>query len=69
MPELSRQYGYGINGNLIVKWKKQLIEQASEVFASGKELSPDREPGIQSLQGKIGRLVIENDFLPKVLSR
>ncbi len=33
LSELSRQYG--INSNLIVKWKKQLIEQSSEVFASG----------------------------------
>ena len=32
-PELSRQYG--INSNLIAKWKKQLIDQSSEVFASG----------------------------------
>jgi transposase len=39
--ELSQQYG--INGNLIVKWKKQLIDQSSEVFASGKGLAPDRE--------------------------
>ena len=32
LSELSRQYA--INSNLIVKWKKQLIEQSSEVFAS-----------------------------------
>ena len=37
LSELSRQYG--INSNLIVKWKKQLIEQSSEVFASGKGLA------------------------------
>ena len=30
LSELSRQYG--INSNLIVKWKKQLIEQSSEVL-------------------------------------
>jgi len=41
LSELSQQYG--INSNLIVKWKKQLIEQSSEVFASGKELAPDHE--------------------------
>ncbi|MCF6319627.1 MAG: transposase, partial [Proteobacteria bacterium] len=34
---------FGVNANLIVKWKKQLLEQAGEVFASGKGLAPDRE--------------------------
>ena len=65
--ELSQQYG--INGNLIVKWKKQLIDQSSEVFASGKGLAPDRESELQSLQAKIGQLTMENDFLSKVLGR
>ncbi len=60
LSELSRQYG--INSNLIVKWKKLLIEQSSEVFASGKGLAPDRESEIQSLQAKIGQLTMENDF-------
>ena len=79
LSELSRQYA--INSNLIVKWKKQLIEQSSEVFASGKGLAPDRESEIQSLQAKIGQLTracpmsgasalgMENDFLAKVLDR
>ncbi len=67
LSELSRQYG--INSNLIVKWKKQLIEQSNEVFASGKGLTPDRESEIQSLQAKIGQLTMENDFLAKVLDR
>ena len=35
--------------NLIVKWKKQLIEQSNEVFAAGKGLAPDRESEIQGL--------------------
>jgi transposase-like protein len=67
LSELPRQYG--INSNLIVKWKKQLIEQSSEVFASGKGLASDRESEIQSLQAKIGQLTMENDFLAKVLDR
>ncbi len=50
--ELSQQYG--INSNLVVKWKKQLIEQSNEVFALGKGLAPYRESEIQSLQAKIG---------------
>lgn len=65
LSELSQQYG--INSNLIVKWKKQMIEQGSEIFASGKGLAPDRESEIQALQAKIGQLTMENDFLAKVL--
>ena len=67
LTELSQQYG--INSNLIVKWKKQLIENSTEVFASGKGLMPDRESEIQSLQAKIGQLTMENDFLSKALGR
>lgn len=67
LSELSRQYG--INSNLIGKWKKQLIEQSSEVFASGKGLAPDRESEIHDLQAKIGQLTMENDFLSKVVGR
>ena len=67
LSELSQQYG--INSNLIVKWKKQVIDNSSEIFASGKGLAPDRASEIQSLQAKIGQLTMENDFLSKVLDR
>ena len=49
--ELAKRYQ--INANLIVKWKKLLLENSAEVFASGKGLAPDRESEIKSLQ--IGR--------------
>ena len=32
---------FAINANLIVKWKKQLLEQSAEVFSSAKGLAPD----------------------------
>ena len=67
LTELAQQYG--INSNLIVKWKKQLIDNSNEIFASGKGLAPDRESEIQSLQAKIGQLTMENDFLSKALDR
>ena len=67
LTELAQQYG--INSNLIVKWKKQLIDNSNEIFASGKALAPDRESEIQSLQAKIGQLTMENDFLSKALGR
>ena len=65
--ELARRYQ--INANMIVKWKKLLLENSAEVFASGKGLAPDRESEIKSLQAKIGEITMENDFLSKALGR
>ena len=67
LSELAQRFG--INANLIVKWKKQLLEQSSEVFASGKGLAPDRESEIKDLQAKIGEMAMVNDFLSKALGR
>lgn len=58
---------YQVNANLIVKWKKLLLENSAEVFASGKGLAPDRESEIKSLQAMIGEITMENDFLSKAL--
>ena len=65
--ELSQRFG--INANLIVKWKKQLLDSSSEVFACGKGLAPDRESEIKALQAKIGEITMVNDFLSKALGR
>jgi transposase-like protein len=65
LSELARRYQ--INANLIVKWKKLLLQNSAEVFASGKGLAPDRESEIKSLQAKIGEITMENDFLSKAL--
>lgn len=65
LSELARRYQ--INANLIVKWKKLLLENSGEVFASGNGLAPDRESEIKSLQAKIGEITMENDFLSKAL--
>ena len=67
LSELAKRYQ--INANLIVKWKKLLLENSGEVFASGKGLAPDRESEIKSLQAKIGEITMENDFLSKALGR
>lgn len=67
LSELSNRYQ--INSNLIVKWKKQLLENSAEIFASGKGLAPDREAEIKALQAKIGEITMENDFLSKALGR
>ncbi|MCP3662322.1 MAG: hypothetical protein GY696_07465 [Gammaproteobacteria bacterium] len=60
---------FNINANLIVKWKKLLLDNSAEVFASGKGLAPDRESEIKDLQAKIGEITMEVDFLSKALGR
>ena len=65
--ELSQRFG--INANLIVKWKKQLYESSSEVFDSSKGLAPEREYEIKALQAKIGEITMVNDFFSKALGR
>ena len=60
---------FAINSNLIVKWKQQLLDSSSEIFASGKGLAPDREAEIKDLQAKIGEITMVNDFLSKALGR
>jgi transposase len=67
LSELARRYN--INANLIVKWKKLLLDNSAEVFASGKGLAPDRESEIKDLQAKIGEITMENSFLSKALGR
>lgn len=67
LSELAQRFG--ISASLIVKWKKQLLEQSSEVFATVKGLAPDRESEIKALQAKIGEVTMVNDFLSKALGR
>ena len=38
---------------MIVKWKKELPDNSSEMFTSGKGLAPDGELEIKALQSKI----------------
>ncbi len=59
---------HGVHPVLINKWKRELIEKMEEVFA-GKEkkssaISYDRD----TLEKKIGQLVVEIDYLKKKLS-
>ena len=46
LSELGKRYQ--INANLIVKWKKLLLGNSAEVFASAKGLAPDRESEIKT---------------------
>ena len=60
---------HGVHANQIAMWRKQLVENAGEVFESGNPGLDDAERRIHELQAKVGELVLENDFLAGALGR
>ena len=65
--ELSEQFQ--VHVNQITQWKTQLLERATEVFATAKERNEAAGPDIKELHAKIGQLAMENDFLAVALGR
>lgn len=67
MAELAAQFD--IHVNQIQQWRKQLLENAGEVFGSAGAGDGNSEEAIQELHAKIGQLTMERDFLEKGLER
>ena len=67
LTELSQQFD--VHVNQITLWKSQLLERASEVFASTAERSETAGPSVKEHHAKIGQLAMENDFLAGALGR
>lgn len=63
LAQLSEQFE--LHPNQIVEWKKQLQQNASEVF--GKPAQAEQIIDIKPLHAKIGQLTLENDFLETAL--
>jgi transposase-like protein len=63
--EIARRYG--LHGNVVANWKRQLAENVERVFeAGGDRDSSERE---SELLQKIGELTVERDFLARGLGR
>ena len=59
---------YNLHPNLVSQWKKKLLKEAAELFATKKEKNAENQYAEDELLRKIGQLNVENDFLRKKYS-
>ena len=65
LAELAQKFD--VHPNQITEWKRQLQEQAADVFDKGGKSEPTVD--LKALHAKIGQLTLENDFLEKALTK
>ena len=57
---------YGVNPNLIGKWKKELVSRSSEIFERGNQSAgQDQDAREARLYEQVGRLQVELEWLKK----
>jgi putative transposase len=57
---------YGIHGNQIIRWKKELLARAEEIFAKeANKQAQNSEAREAELYRQIGQLKVEIDWLKK----
>lgn len=65
IPQLAARYG--IHPTQINSWKRQLIEQAAELFSRNTCASKENGQTTDDLHRVIGQLTVERDFLVRKL--
>lgn len=61
---------YQVHPTQVTQWRRQLIEQAADVFAAGKPVNTaDGAVDREALLAKIGSLTVERDFLSRALGK
>ena len=60
---------FDIHPNQIIEWRKQLLENAGQVFGRSEKQTQESEHKIKELHAKIGQLTMERDFLEEGLER
>ena len=65
VPQLAARHG--LHPTQITTWKRQLTEQAPELFSRGNGAKKDNEHGVDDLHRVIGQLTVERDFLARKL--
>lgn len=56
---------YNIHPNLVGQWKRKLLEESADIFATKAEKHHENKYSEDDLMRKIGQLEVENDFLRK----
>lgn len=60
---------YQVPQSVIHKWRKQLLENGSDLFTSRRGIDKQDDSDLDRLHATIGRLKVENDFLEQVLGQ
>lgn len=66
IPQLAARHG--LHPTQINTWKKQLTEQAADLFSRGNSSKKEGEHDVDDLHRVIGQLTVERDFLVRKLN-